>query len=261
MDHIIEFRLGPYRGVIFAFLLSLIIAEIVWSWRKGLKNYNAKETAANFGILAGLQLSKFIFAGYQLTVLSLFYSVSLFHIENNWISFIIAFFFVDFLYYWYHYLSHKFNFLWAFHLVHHSSPWMNLTTSYRLNWIGSLIFPFFFFPAIVIGFSPSIVALCAAFNLLYQFFLHTEFVPKLGFLEKIVNTPSHHRVHHGSNTEYLDKNFGGVLIVWDRIFGTYQTEAAKPVYGITTGFAGHNPVKLVFQGFVDLFQGKLKSKG
>jgi len=119
----------------------------------------------------------------------------------------------------------------------------------------------FFIPAILIGLSPNMVAVSIALNLIYQFFLHTELIPQLGWIEKIFNTPSNHRVHHGSNGIYLDRNFGGFLIIWDRMFGTYQPETERPVYGITTGFVGHNPFTAVFHGFTEYFGGKMKSKG
>ncbi len=261
MNELIEFRLGEYRGVIILILFAMIVIEALLSWRKDLKNYNLKETGSNLLILAGLQLSKFIFAGYQLWMLNFFSAIAFFHFPKTPILLLVAFIAVDFLFYGYHLLSHKFKFLWAFHLVHHSSPWMNLTTSYRLNWLASLISPLFFFPAIILGFAPSVVVVCIAINLLYQFFLHTELVPKLGWVENIFNTPSNHRVHHGSNPAYIDKNFGGVLIVWDKLFGTYQPEVEQPVYGITTGFVSHNPMVLIFHGFVDLIKGKMNSKG
>jgi sterol desaturase/sphingolipid hydroxylase (fatty acid hydroxylase superfamily) len=261
MHQINEFRLGDYRGVILMFLTALILAEVVISWRLKLNNYSLKETVANLAILFGHSFSKFLFAGYQLWVLDFFKEFAVFEIPSTALTFTMCFLLVDFLFYGYHLLSHKMKFLWAFHLVHHSSPWMNLTTAYRLNWLGGLIVPIFFLPAIVLGFSPSEVVLCTALNLVYQFFLHTELVPKLGFMEKWFNTPSNHRVHHASNPIYIDKNFGGVLIIWDRLFGTYQDEQERTVYGITTGFVGHNPIKLVFHGFVDLIRGKMKSKG
>jgi sterol desaturase/sphingolipid hydroxylase (fatty acid hydroxylase superfamily) len=261
MKQFAELRLGDYRGEILLFLMALILIEIVISWRLKLNNYSFKETIANLAILFGHSLSKVLLAGYQLWVLDLFGGVALFDVPATPLMFGLCFLLVDFLFYIYHWLSHKMKLLWAFHLVHHSSPWMNLTTAYRLNWLGGLIVPIFFLPAILLGFSPSQVVLCTALNLVYQFFLHTELVPKLGFLENWLNTPSNHRVHHASNPVYIDKNFGGVLIVWDRLFNTYQAEEERPVYGITTGFVGHNPIKLVFHGFVDLVRGKMKSKG
>ena len=135
---------------------------------------------------------------------------------------------------------------------------MNLTAAYRLNWLSALISPLFFIPAVLAGLPPEFVVACYAINLLYQFFLHTEAIGTMGPLEKVIDTPSSHRVHHGSNPLYIDKNFGGVLIVWDRLFKTYQPETEKVNYGLTTGFAGYNPFVLVFRGFEELFAGKIK---
>ncbi|MGS2740984.1 sterol desaturase family protein [Sinomicrobium sp. M5D2P17] len=257
----IHFQEGRGRGIIFMLLLALIIAEILWSWKKNRKVYDVKDTLANLAIFAGFQLSKVVFFGVQYASLSIVASFALFEFQENPGIFLLTFLTVDFVYYWYHRLSHQLKFLWAFHLVHHSSLFMNLTVSYRLNWLNALISPFVFAPMVLIGLPFRFVALSFAFNLLYQFFLHTEAVGKLGFIEGVLATPSAHRVHHGSNAAYIDKNFGGVFIIWDRIFGTYQKELEKPVYGVTTGFISNNPLVLVFKGLVDFFRGKMNYKG
>lgn len=251
----------PYRGWVLAVVSTLVLLEILWSWRQERKVYNVRETFANLGIFAGFQASKFALTGYQMALLGLFYPFRLFSFpENGWV-FLLTFVLVDFIYYWFHYLSHKVKFLWAFHLVHHSSPWMNLTTSYRLNWLGGLISPFFNIPLVMLGLPLNYIVLNFALLLLYQFFCHTEAIGKLGVAEKLLDTPSNHRVHHGSNPAYIDKNFGGVLIIWDRLFGTYQPEQEKVRYGITTGFVSHNPFVLVFHGFWDLLRGRMKYRG
>ncbi len=256
-----EFEFGAYKGYVVLLLMLLITAEIIWSWREEKHVYDVKETAANMTIFAGFQLSKYLFAGYQLAIFAFVYRFRLFTFTPSVWLWIATFLAVDFCYYWFHRASHQVKFFWAFHLVHHSSPWMNLTTSYRLNWLGALISPWFYIPAVLLGFPPNMVVVVYAANLFYQFFLHTEAVGKLGFLENIIDTPSNHRVHHGSNDQYIDKNFGGTLIIWDKLFGTYEPEQEKVKYGITTGFMGQNPVKLVFQGFIDFFRGKMHYKG
>jgi sterol desaturase/sphingolipid hydroxylase (fatty acid hydroxylase superfamily) len=138
---------------------------------------------------------------------------------------------------------------------------MNLTVAYRLNWLSALLTPFVVAPLVIVGFPFEFVIASFAINLLYQFFLHTEAIGKLGFIEGVLATPSAHRVHHGSNDEYIDKNFGGVLIIWDRLFGTYEVEKEKPVYGVTTGFISNNPFVLIVKGFVDFFKGRMNYKG
>ena len=247
-----------YKGAFLIFLVLLITAEIIWSWQKDKKVYNIKDSFANIAIIIGFHLSKFLLAGYQLFMLEWASRLSPFHLPDNAWILATCFILADLIYYWFHRVSHRWAPLWAFHLTHHSSLYMNLTTAYRLNWLSVLISPFFFLPLAFLGFSPSFIALCYAVNLLYQFFMHTEAIGKWGRLEGILNSPSAHRVHHGSNPAYLDKNFGGVFMIWDRLFKTYQPETERPKYGTTTGFISNNPFRLVFKGFLDLFTGKMK---
>ncbi|ASU34084.1 sterol desaturase family protein [Mucilaginibacter xinganensis] len=251
---------GPYKLWILIFLLLLIVAEIAWSWRNDKKSYEVKETLSNLAVLAGFQLSKIIFAGYQLIILGFFNALAPFSLPHTGWVFILTFIVTDFIYYWFHRVSHIWKPLWAFHMVHHSAMHMNLTAAYRLNWLSVLISPLFFIPAVLLGMPVDYIIISYVINLLYQFFLHTEVVDKLGVLEGIIDTPSAHRVHHGSNPLYIDKNFGGVLIIWDKLFKTYQPETEKVNYGLTTGSMGYNPFKLVFKGFADLFTGKIKLK-
>lgn len=234
------------------------MAEIIWSWKRDKKVYRLDETITNILILAGFHLSKLLFAGYQLWVLGFVTDIAPFHLPHTWYTFILAFVVADFLYYWFHRISHHWAPLWAFHLIHHSSPLMNLTAAYRLNWFSALISPVFFVPAALAGLPPDFIVLSYALNLLYQFFLHTEAVGKLGLIEGVLDTPSAHRVHHGTNPQYIDKNFGGVFMIWDRIFHTYQPETEKVQYGLTTGYISRNPFVLVFHGFIALFRKTLK---
>jgi sterol desaturase/sphingolipid hydroxylase (fatty acid hydroxylase superfamily) len=173
--------------------------------------------------------------------------------HNGWV-FLLTFITADFIYYWFHRISHSWKPLWAFHLIHHSAMHMNLTAAYRLNWFSAIVSPLFFIPAALLGMPSDFIIISYVLNLAYQFFMHTEAVSTLGVIEKVMDTPSSHRVHHGSNPIYIDKNFGGVLIIWDRLFNTYQPETEPVKYGLTTGFLSHNPFKLVFQGFIDWFK-------
>jgi sterol desaturase/sphingolipid hydroxylase (fatty acid hydroxylase superfamily) len=244
---------GHHRFVILAFLSLLILAVICWSWRNDKKVYQVKETVTNLLILAGFLVSKVLFAGYQLTIIGLATRIAPFHLPHTWWVFGITFIVADFLYYWFHRISHIWQPLWAFHLIHHSSPLMNLTAAYRLNWFSALVSPVFFVPAALIGLPAPFIAAAYGLNLLYQFFLHTEAIGKLGPIEGIMDTPSAHRVHHGANPLYLDKNFGGVFMIWDRLFHTYQPETEKVKYGLTTGFNSNRPLVLVFHGFRQWF--------
>ncbi|QEM06476.1 sterol desaturase family protein [Mucilaginibacter rubeus] len=247
-------QIGPYRIYILLFLLVLVTAEIIWSWKKERGVYELKETVANLTVFAGFQFSKYLFAGYQLAILGFFSGLSPLKLPRNGWIFLLTFFTADFIYYWFHRISHSWKPLWAFHLIHHSAMHMNLTAAYRLNWFSAIVSPLFFIPAALLGMPPDFLVISYVLNLAYQFFMHTEAVGTLGIIEKVMDTPSSHRVHHGSNPIYIDKNFGGVLIIWDRLFKTYQPETEPVNYGLTTGFLSHNPFKLVFQGFIDWFK-------
>ena len=173
----------------------------------------------------------------------------LFSFELSVFTLCIAFLLQDFLYYWFHRASHHIRWLWASHVAHHSSRQMNFSTAFR----QSLTYPvsgmwLFWTPMILVGFAPSVVFAVVALNLAFQFFVHTQSVKKLGLLEWVFNTPSHHRVHHACNSQYIDKNFAGVLIIWDRLFGTYVPELDdEPCrYGITDNFNSDNPITITF---------------
>ncbi len=153
----------------------------------------------------------------------------------------------EFVYYWHHRASHRIRWMWATHAVHHSTTKLNFTAAIRLGWTGNISGNFLFFALLAwIGFHPIAIVAMLGLNLLYQFFIHTELVPRLGPLEWVLNTPAHHRVHHASNEACLDKNFGGVLIVFDRLFGTFAEKPAdEPLrYGLVNGVVSHNPIRI-----------------
>lgn len=192
------------------------------------------------------------------------YQFRLFDIELTVLTVLGAFVLQDFLYYWFHRASHHMHWLWAAHVVHHSSTKMNFTTAFR----QSLMYPLagmwlFWMPMILLGFEPVIVFAVVALNLAYQFFVHTQVVKKLGWFESVFNTPSHHRVHHAINNGYLDKNFAGVLIVWDKLFGTYvEEDENKPCkYGIIGQLHSNNPIKITFHQWQHLFKSTYRANG
>jgi sterol desaturase/sphingolipid hydroxylase (fatty acid hydroxylase superfamily) len=161
----------------------------------------------------------------------------------------------DFSYYWFHRCSHRVRWFWATHAIHHSSNEFNLAASYRFGWTGRLTgAAVFYVPMIWLGFAPGPVFIAAGLNLLYQFWLHAEWIPKLGWLEYVLNTPSHHRVHHASNAEYLDRNYGGIFIVFDRLFGTFVAERDDlPCrYGLVKPLRSNNPVVIAFHEWTAL---------
>ncbi|WP_035726267.1 sterol desaturase family protein [Eisenibacter elegans] len=172
----------------------------------------------------------------------------------SWLNFIILFIAWDFCYYWAHRMSHEINLMWSGHVVHHQSEDYNLSVALRQSWFQGIWTAPFYLPLAFVGFRPEDVVYVSGLNLIYQFWIHTEIVGKLGPLEWVFSTPSHHRVHHGRNPEYIDKNHGGVFIIWDRMFGTFQEEKAKPVYGITTPVKSWNPVWVNFAHFKTIGQ-------
>lgn len=176
--------------------------------------------------------------------------------SDRWWSIPLLFIGIEFFYYWHHRAAHKIRWLWATHAVHHSVKYFNLSGAYRLGWTGWLSGnAIFFMPLCWLGFHPIAVTIGLSFNLVYQFWIHTELISKLGALEWILNTPSHHRVHHASNREYLDRNYGGVLIIFDRLFDTFAEEKSSPppIYGLTYSLRSHNPFKIVFYEWEKLF--------
>jgi len=170
-----------------------------------------------------------------------------------WWSWVILFLGVDCVYYWFHRKSHEVNAFWAAHIVHHQSEEYNLTTALRQAWFQSSFSWVFYLPLAFMGFSPAMFVTVKAINLVYQFWIHTKLIRKMGFLELFMNTPSHHRVHHGKNPKYLDKNYAAVFIIWDKMFGTFQEEEEEPVFGITNTFRSWNPVWSNFHYWSELF--------
>ncbi len=187
---------------------------------------------------------------------------AVFDIKLTWWTLLIGFVVQDFLYYWFHRASHNIHWFWLAHVVHHSSTYMNFTTAFR----QSVLYPIvgmwlFWLPLILIGFSPELVFAIVAINLAFQFFVHTQTIGHLGWIEYIFNTPTHHRIHHAINKPYIDKNYGGVLIIWDRLFGTfapYQAEI-KIRYGIIGTLPKDNPLSTNFSPVKQLVR-KLKQR-
>lgn len=221
----------------------LIAIELAYTFYKKLGYYRLNDSIANLsqGIgqqVTGLFMKTALFFGYKY----IFEHWRLFDLPNTIWIWIILFIGVDFFYYWFHRMSHQVNALWAAHIVHHQSEEYNLTVALRQSWFQSWFSWVFYLPLAWIGFDPLMFLTLSAFNTLYQFWIHTRTIKNMGFLEYIINTPSHHRVHHGSNPKYIDKNHAGSLIIWDKMFGTFQKEEEEVYYGITTPLASWNPV-------------------
>ena len=232
----------------------LIAFELIYSVYKQLHVYRLSDAITNISCGIGQQLTGIIFKtaifyGY----FWLYENIRFATIPSTWYWGIILFIGVDFCYYWFHRLSHQINAIWATHVVHHQSEDYNLTVALRQSWFQGFFSSLFYLPLAIIGFDPLITITVIAFNTLYQFWIHTELIKTMGWFEWIFNTPSHHRVHHGTNPEYIDKNHAGTLIIWDRMFGTFQKEEAKVVYGITTPLRSWNPLWANLHYWRDLF--------
>jgi len=165
----------------------------------------------------------------------------------------------DFIYYWNHRFMHESRFMWAYHVVHHSSERLNLSTALRQPVAEALTTPVPYGVLCLLGIGPSLVDTARAVNLLYQFWIHTETIGRLGQAEGVLNTPSHHRVHHGSNRQYLDRNHGSILILWDRLFGTFEPERERVVYGLTRNIDTFNPIRIATDEYVDILRNVSRS--
>ncbi|MEP6849308.1 MAG: sterol desaturase family protein, partial [Acidobacteriota bacterium] len=172
---------------------------------------------------------------------------------DAWWTYALLFFLDDFAYYWFHRACHEVRFLWNFHVVHHSSEHFNLSVAVRQSWFQGVAHWIFYAPLMLLGFAPWMQITVHGFNLLWQFWIHTPFVKKIGPLEYVLNTPSHHRVHHGVNDEYLDRNYAGVFIIWDRLFGSYTEERETPRYGIIKPINSRNLLWINSHGWFEMF--------
>lgn len=174
---------------------------------------------------------------------------------DAWWSWLILFFIDDIAYYWFHRVSHEMRLFWNFHVVHHSSQYYNLSVAVRQSWFSGILHWVFYAPLMLMGFAPWMFAVMHGFNLIYQFWIHTRFIDRFpGWVEFIFNTPSHHRVHHGVNNPYLDKNYAGVLIIWDRMFGSFVPETEEPRYGIIKPLRSFNPLWINTHAWVEMFE-------
>ncbi len=238
----------------------LIGIELAYSFYKKLGYYRLNDSISNLsqGIgqqVTGIFMKTVLFFGYSY----LYTHWRLSDIPQTWWMWILLFIGVDFCYYWFHRMSHQVNALWAAHIVHHQSEDYNLTVALRQSWFQSWFSWVFYLPLAFIGFHPLMFITLSAANTLYQFWIHTQSIKSMGFLEHVLNTPSHHRVHHGSNPKYIDKNHAGTLIIWDKLFGTFQKEEEPVYYGITTPLASWNPVWANVHYWVELWQTAARS--
>jgi sterol desaturase/sphingolipid hydroxylase (fatty acid hydroxylase superfamily) len=236
--------------------IILLLLEIWFSARHQKHWFELKDTASSLAmgignVIVGLAGKALVFGAYTLV-----YQFHIFDIEVAWWAWVLLFFGEDFSYYWFHRISHESRYFWASHVVHHSSRKYNLGTALRQTWTGDLTGGFIFWLWLpLIGFHPVWVMMMQSISLLYQFWIHTEAIDKLPRpIEFIFNTPAHHRVHHAADPKYLDRNHGGILIIWDRIFGTFQQEEEHPTYGLVKNIQTYNPLKIAFVEWGRLFR-------
>ena len=242
----------------------VIGAEIIYSYYKHKHYYTVKGVLANIYLTSlnmGLDL---LIRGVCLAVLLYFYQFKVYQIDIHihpilyWASLLVL---QDFMFYWLHRVDHYCRFFWAVHVTHHSSEEFNLTVGFRSSVFQPLYRFIYFIPLALIGFEPLDILFMYAATQIYGILIHTKTIGKLGFLEWILSTPSHHRVHHASNIKYLDKNMGMFLIIWDGLFGTFAKEDEVVVYGLTANIHSYNPITMVFHEWKAIVKDVIKTKG
>ena len=243
-------------------VLAMIFLEILVSNFRNQNFYKRGDTLCTVGLLLGNIIVAFAIKGIVLAFHIYLYQFRVFDFVNEipiWALWIMTFISIDLVFYVYHRMSHRIRFLWAIHLSHHSSEEMNFAVSFRQAWFGPISKIPFFMVLPLLGFDPTIIAVAGVISTLWGIVGHTQVIGKLGPLEWIFNTPSHHRVHHGSNKQYIDKNYGNLLIIWDRMFGTFEPEQEEVKFGLVNNVNTFNPVKVTFMAWVSMIN-ELKQK-
>lgn len=245
------------------FFVLLLLAEGIFDTIEKRRLFETKDTFSSLAmgignVIVGLGTKGVIFAVYLWI-----YQFRFFTMESSyWWAWILLLFADDFSYYWFHRISHSCRYFWASHVVHHSSQRYNLSTALRQTWTGNLSGAFLFWAWMpLVGFHPIMIMSMQSISLIYQFWIHTETIGKLPYLVELVfNTPSHHRVHHSSDIQYLDRNHAGIFIIWDRIFGTFVPEQQHPTYGLTKNIQSFNPFRIAFHEWTDIYSDLKASK-
>lgn len=245
-----------YAIPFFLLALGIEIAALAWGDHKDKTGYEFKDarTSLSMGVGSILFLTLFKIASFFLFS-AIYVWVAPWHLDTGtwwyWVGVLVG---LDFFYYWNHRFVHRVNIGWAAHQSHHSSEYMNLGTALRQKW-NPWSEAIFWLPLPLLGFAPWTLYVSFGFNLIYQFWIHTELIDKLPRpIEYIFNTPSHHRVHHGSDPEYLDRNYGGILIIWDRMFGSFQPERQRPTYGLTKPVNTYNVLTLEYGAYLQIYR-------
>ena len=241
-------------------MIGLVALEWFLSYRQKKDFYDSKDTLAatfiglvNVGMSAAIKVATF-------GIILYFYNLVPWSIPHTWWAYVLCFVYIDFWRYWAHRIAHENRFWWATHVTHHNSEKYNWSVSFRLSWTQHIKI-IFFIPVALAGFHPVVFFICHQIAVLYQFWIHTEYINKLpAVIEYFFTTPSHHRVHHASNQKYLDKNYGSTFIFWDRMFGTFMPEEERPEYGLTKQIKSYNPITLNFHEWADIVKDVRNSK-
>jgi sterol desaturase/sphingolipid hydroxylase (fatty acid hydroxylase superfamily) len=238
------------------FVLLLAVEALTYRHLQsdGLVGYERKDTRTSLAMGIGNVTINVVWKFAVVATYAALYELTPLRLDpGDWWVWVLLFFADDLAYYWFHRVSHESRVFWASHVVHHSSQHYNLSTALRQTWVPMTYFPFWL-PLPLLGFEPWMVLLAQSWSLIYQFGLHTERIRKFPrWIEGIFNTPSHHRVHHGANEQYLDRNYGGILVIWDRLFGTFEPEGERVQYGLTTNIETFNPVRVAFHEYIALW--------
>ncbi len=254
----------PVQMAIPAFVLLVIIEVIVGKFKPEKADYEARDSLASLCMGLGNFSLGLLNLGVVYAISSWVYEHRLFEIGYQWWAFVLVFFLEDLAYYWFHRLSHEHRFWWAAHINHHSSQYYNLSTALRQNWTGNFVGTWIPWLALsFVGIPTPLIAFQKGISLVYQFWIHTEVIDRMWKpFEAIFNTPSHHRVHHGINPKYLDSNYAGILIIWDRIFGTFVAEdKSEPCrYGIVKQIASFNPLVIAFHEWAGIVSDVLSAR-
>ena len=238
-------------------VLAMILAEVLISSWQNKNYYKANDSICTLGLLAGNIAMAFAIKGFALGLHFYLYQFRLIDLASlipTWAMWAMTFVLIDFVFYIYHRMSHRVRFLWAIHMSHHSSEEMNFAVSFRQAWFGPVSKIPFFIVLPLLGLDPTIIAVAGVVSTLWGIVGHTQIFGKLGLLEWIFNTPSHHRVHHGSNAQYIDKNYGNLFIIWDRIFGTFEEEKEPVTYGLVSNVNTFNPIKITFMAWSSIIK-------
>jgi sterol desaturase/sphingolipid hydroxylase (fatty acid hydroxylase superfamily) len=239
------------------FVLLLVVEAISFKHIRddSLVGFEKRDTRTSLTLGLGNVIINVAWKAVVVLIFAFFYEITPLRMPADmWWTYVLLFFADDLAYYWFHRISHEVRVFWGSHVVHHSSEHFNLSTALRQTWVPMTYFPFWI-PLALLGFPPWMILMQQSISLIYQFWIHTERIKKMPrWFEAIFNTPAHHRVHHGANQQYLDKNYAGILIIWDRLFGTFEPEGERVRYGLTKNIRTFNPVQAAFHEYIAIWR-------